>query len=230
MKSIAMGMAAAVAYMSFSPVVSGGFKLPVGRSASTQQCEVQTVGVDSSSGDFALPVWNGRVWGQVFLAPDTLIRSITVWRRAEQSINLDPMHLYITEVDSAGRPDVGKVLLDGPSVVIPQAGDGVTPDRVTYAFDPPFRLPRTGYFWFGIKEDWCDFIFWLLADSLDSYPDGQAWILEPTGSLCVGLGCCPKNFGENFDLIFEVEFCIPPTTDVPFPRGDSWGRIKAHYR
>ena len=197
-----------------------------------QSCEPQVVGLDTTFANSIVVPFFGRAWGQVFLAPDTLVKSITVWRRyhLEGVINLDPMHLYITKVDSTGRPLVEEVLLDGPSIVISTVGDGMTNDKVQYSFDPPFSLPEPGRYFFAIKEEWCDAHFILLSDSLDSYPDGKAWRIEPINFLCEGLGCCASGLGVNFDLIFEVEFCLLPTTDVPFPKEDSWGKIKADYR
>ncbi len=136
------------------------------------------------------------------------------------------MQLWITEVDSAGRPRTDAILLEGPAVVIDAPGDLATPEPVVYEFDPPFVLPRTGKFWFGIKEVWCDFIFGLLATASNPYSEGCAWRLQPTGSLCVGLGVSPDNYDGQLDLAFKIEFC---DMAVPVQSG-SWGRVKAVYR
>ena len=202
----------------------------MGTVAWAQPCQPNTVGIDTSVANTSRAAAFGRAWGQVFLAEDTLLQSITVWRKNHAFLNLDPMHLYITEVDSLDRPISYKILLDGPSIVIPTIGDGITPDKVQYVFDPPLQLPYPGKFFFAIKEEWCDFVFELLASSANPYPDGKAWRMEPLDLECLGLGCCPVEFGGVYDLIFEVEFCKPPTTDVPFPKGDSWGRVKGRYR
>ena len=140
------------------------------------------------------------------------------------------MKLYISEVDSTERPITDQLLLDGPSVVLTIDGDGVTPERVDFVFNPPFALPRTGKFFFAIKGGLCVSVVDLLSDTTNSYPHGKAWKVEPATLLCEDLGCCPWDFGGNIDLIFDIEFCLSSTTDVPFPRRDSWGKLKAFYR
>jgi hypothetical protein len=140
------------------------------------------------------------------------------------------MKLYISEVDSTERPIPTQLLLDGPSVILTTIGDGVTPERVDFVLDPPFALPRTGKFFFAIKDELCFGAADLLSDTTNSYPHGKAWITEPATQLCEDLGCCPWDRGVNIDLIFDIVFCLSSTTDVPFPKGDSWGKIKSHYR
>ena len=201
----------------------------VGATAWAQPCPTNTVSIDTSMANSKVVVWSGRAWGQVFLAPDTLIQSITVWRYSIPEVNEFPMKLYISEIDSTERPITDQLLLDGPSVVLTLEGDGVTPERVDYVFDPPFALPRTGKFFFAIKDELCFGAFGLLSDTTNPYPHGKAWITEPLNLFCDDLGCCPWDFGGNIDLIFDIVFCLPPTTDVSFP-SDSWGRIKANYR
>ena len=215
--ALATGMTAAPAHLEISRAIP---------SMVSTECPVRAIGGrDTTVANYHLPVYLGHVWGQVFRADDVLIRSITVWRRASPYTNLDPMHLYITALDSLGYPDIFSVLLDGPSLVIPIGPTPTSPTEVRYEFDPPFELPAQGSYWFGIKEDWCDYAFDLLADTTGSYPEGAAWRLERLPS-CEGVGCCPESFGGGFDLIFEIEFC---STDVQ-TQTSTWGRTKVRYR
>ena len=218
------------AIVALNAALVGGEETSKGSVAWAQPCPTNTVGLDTSLANTSLAAVSGRAIGQVFLAEDTLVQSISVWRKNTGFLNLDPMHLYITEVDSLERPISQKILLDGPSIVLTTVGDSITPQRVQYVFDPPFQLPYPGKFYFTIKEEWCNFVVPLIASSANPYPHGTTWAMEPLDFRCLGLGCCPDDFGGVYDLIFEVEFCLPPTTDVPFPKGDSWGKIKAHYR
>ena len=202
----------------------------MGTVAWAQPCLPNTVSIDTSMANSHVVPWSGRAWGQVFLAPDTLIQSITVWRRSLPEVNPAPMKLYISEVDSTERPITVQLLLDGPSVVLTTHPDTVTTERVDFVFDPPFALPRTGKFFFAIKDEICFAAFGLLSDTTNSYPHGKAWMAAPANLFCDDLGCCTWDFGGNIDLIFEIEFCLSPTTDVPIPKGDSWGKLKAFYR
>ncbi len=218
------------AIVALNAALVGGEETSKGSVAWAQPCLVNTVSIDTSMANSWVVAWAGRAWGQVFLAPDTLIQSITVWRRSIPGVNEFPMKLYISEVDSTERPITDQLLLDGPSVVLTIDGDGVTPERVDYVFDPPFALPRTGKFFFAIKDEVCFGAVDLLSNNTNPYPHGKAWQAEPANLFCDDLGCCPWDFGGNIDLIFDIVFCLSSTTDVPFPRGDSWGKIKAGYR
>jgi hypothetical protein len=138
------------------------------------------------------------------------------------------MHLFITKVDSSGRPLLREVVLDGPSRVIPFGGGGF-PVKIDYEFDPPIQLPGAGKYFFAIKEEECSYVIVLLGDTLNPYAQGSAWRTEPQDLGCEGIGCCSFDFGGRVDLAFEVEFCRTDEVGV-VRRGQSWGTVKARYR
>ena len=153
----------------------------------------------------------------MFVAGDTLIHSISVWRRAQPAYDDRPRQLFITEVfdDSyGGTPDVNRVLLTGPVLVIPD-GDGVHPVEYRWVFDPPFALPHQGKFFFDIMADPFT-VCPVAADSTNPYPDGITWYTGPVWD-CSQPG---QPFGPEYptwDLAFEVQFCTAGAVGVPPP-------------
>ena len=196
--------------------------------ASASECRPVEITVDTSLANIEPLVWVRHSWNQLFVAEDTLIRSITVWRPARNDSMDTPMKLYITEVDSSfglQRPDTKKILLDGPNIVVP-AGDGIHPIQCTWILDPPFNLPRRGQFSFQVKEDLCGGGFLILGSTSNPYPFGGAWQTDQNVD-CRAAGCCPQEYpwhGE-MDLVFQIESC-----DLSVPTvSSSWGRMKASY-
>ena len=191
------------------------------------ECPAATeLGIDTAYADTFVVALLGRVWGQAFYAPHTAVKSITVWRRPVPPLNLDPMQLWITKAEPDGRPLLDEILLEGPAIVITEGAPRVAPDRVRYEFEPPFELPEVGTYWFGVKEAWCSAAFQLLATTLDVSPELSAWRLEPATQNCLGIGCCPDDYDQAFDLIYTIEFCDGA---IQIDSG-SWGRVKATYR
>jgi hypothetical protein len=195
----------------------------------TPACNVFQVGVDTSHGNTVFDPALGRAANQVFYAPDTLISSITIWKPAQPDTNVNPMHLFITETDSTAmdssaghRPLPSAILLNGPVVDVPYT-DGIHPKPVTFTFDPPFALPRRGYFSFAIKEDLCGGVIALLADSSSSYEYGGCWKTVAFND-CSGLGQSARLVPGV--LVFQIAFC-----EIAVPAvGETWGRLKARYR
>lgn len=199
--------------------------LMLSRHADARACAGVTIAVDTSRADGSLGAIMGTAIGQTFMAPETLISSITVWRHPLDTPNSSPMKLWITGVDSSGKPIIGRVILDGPILVV-RLGDGVHPIRIRYDFDPPVPLPSRGQYAFFIHHQ-CAGLFELIDVSHDEYSGGNLWL---TGRSQVG-GCYlrsdhPGN-GAPSDLIFEIEFCERTTTPV---RSTRWGRLKVIYR
>lgn len=189
-------------------------------------CALESVGVDTSLADrnSYVAALDGEAPGETFLAVDTLIRSIVVWRAAVEANDTAPMKLWITEVDSSGVPLTDHVLLDGPWISYP-FGDGIHPTKIQYLFDPPFALPRRGTFYFAIQE-LCYGYFDLLVSHSDPYAQGSAW--RSGRSFLSGCGLRPyPNRLLHPDLVFTIDFCRDTTTAV---RRTSWGRLKAIYR
>lgn len=199
--------------------------------ASSDVCNFPvSVAVDTAQADTSVTAFLCRGYGQVFLATDTLIQSISIWRSAQPPlIDAAPRHLFITGTgtvpgDPRVYPDVEPVLLDaGPLVVL--AGDGIHPIEYRWVFDPLFALPHRGHFFFDILAS--EHSSWgIPAVTTDPYPDGEAWETGP--NFCEGPGP-PRGFASPpyVDLVFEVRFCATGATPA-LPT--SWGRLKVIYR
>jgi hypothetical protein len=197
--------------------------------ASSAVCDFRVkVAVDATRADTSVVAYFCRGYGQVFLAADTLIQSISIWRPAERALDGAPRHLFITETGTDPGyplvyPDVRRVLLDA-GLVVNSVGDGIHPVEYRWVFNPPFALPHRGKFFLAVLAS--EGSVWLLsAVTTDPYPDGEAWELSPD------ILCAPgPPFGDtppHLDLVFEVQFCA---TGATLARPGSWGRLKVIYR
>lgn len=168
--------------------------------------------------------FNGRSLAQTFVASDSLLSSVTVWRAADPNAHINPMHLYLCGVDSTGRPDTQNILLDGPTIVC--ACQGNEPMPVRFELSTPLGLVRSHSYCFAIKEDSdnCFGGFGLAVDSLDDFANGSAWEIHATPN-CHGLGLSTFELQGN-DLAFVLEFC----SDAVPTRSGTWGRAKEMYR
>lgn len=187
----------------------------------TPVCQPVAVGLDTSCANASVTAFLGRAVGQTFLARDTLISKVTVWRIAEQPRNGIGLKLFILRTDSLGAPDVYSVLLDGPTL-INTSGDSIHAVRFDYVFDPPFALPAPGLYAFVIQGRPCDPSWNLEANVNDDYADGSYWSF---GRSDCALRPFPQNHPEA-DMVFTVEFCSAPT---PIKRS-TWGELKTRYR
>jgi len=166
----------------------------------------------------------GEAGGQTFLATDTLIASVAVWRSHVQTPYGGNLKLWITEVDSLGTPDLDRILLEGPIITVP-FGDGIHPIKMEWTFDTPFALPRRGTFYLA-AQDFCGGHWDLVVNKDNAYTQGSAW---RSGISCFS-GCYLRKFPDGFsdvDLIFNVGFC----SDTPTPAiRRTWGQLKMLYR
>src|SRR5207249_1526717 len=103
------------------------------------------------------------------------IRSISVWRPAEQDWDQFPQQISLMPVDSTGQP-VMQILAFGPTLTI-GPGDGIQPAEYRYAFDPPLQLPRIGRYFFRISSPDCNGLVYLLATAHDAYAEGRPWFI-----------------------------------------------------
>ena len=202
-------------------VIAGGARAgPVGAAA----CQPISVGVDTSRATNSALALHGEALGQTFLASDTLIRSITVWRVASQDTSFFGMRLYVTENDSMGEPDRCAIVQDGPTLLVPY-GDGTHHIKVQFSFDPPLCLPHRGFFYFAVQPDPCFGYFDMPTDSFNGYPNGR--LRTASRSDCEGcLGGIRSTTNPNADLIFTIEFCDSSTPVIQ----NTWGRVKVLYR
>ena len=191
--------------------------------ARSDPCNLVSVGIDTSYANDLVGVLCGEAPGETFLAADTLVQSITVWRAAVETPHGGGFKLWITRVDSTGRPQWTQVVLEGPVIYVP-FGDGVHPIKMEYLFDPPFALPGPGPYWFAV-QDYCGSHFDLLITSLNLYPDGGLW---RSSESCFE-SCILRGAGNlsSYDLVFTIEFCRDTVTAV---HPTSWGQLKTIYR
>ena len=192
-------------------------------------CSHDTVGLDPSTWNTSRGTFFGRALGQTFLALDTLITRITVWRPPNQ-INAVGTRLFVTTVDTARmppRPVTNAILQDGPTVFV---RDSDTPGqliRMDYVIDPPLVLPRPSLYAFFLQREGCDAGETIItADGTNPYPHGIYWLTGRTIFLPCGLRSVDGG-SDNTDLIFEIEFCKPDVTAV---RARSWGELKLLYK
>ena len=183
-------------------------------------CAPSSIGLDTTRTIGFFDAKQGEAMGQSFLARDTLINSVTIWRVPQDPINFVGIHLYIIGTDANRHPVVNNVVVNGPVVTNPY-GDGVHPTPYVFTFDPPCTLPGPGYYCLAFRLTYCNG-YYDIAGAADDYPDGQAWWFRR--SECY-LRPSPTSFPDN-DLVFTVEFC-DATTPV---HADSWGKLKTLYR
>src|SRR6266487_1766626 len=163
-------------------------------------CTGPTIGVDTSLADGRDGPILGEAVGQTFLATDTLIQSITIWRPIPPDTNVFGIHIWITTTDATGRPAVGGIIRNGPTLSIPY-GDNIHPVRYDFVFDPPQALTRPGLYYFALTADPC-FGFWdILQDDHNDYPDGEVW--ENGRTQDCHLRIQPSAF-PNDDLVFSI--------------------------
>ncbi|TMQ72612.1 MAG: T9SS type A sorting domain-containing protein [Candidatus Eisenbacteria bacterium] len=184
-----------------------------------QTCSPNSIGVAPSYGDTVIVTWDGRGYGQVFVAQDTLIQSISTWRPADPPIDSVPRYLFITETfesDCCGTaPREGAVLLNaGP--LVSKDGDGVHPVEYRWVFDPPFALPHRGKFFLDVMGA-CGWTISTLASTTSPYTDGLAWYTSPIIN-CYYPGSGRISYPHD-DMVFQVQFCTTATdvAELPVP-------------
>lgn len=191
--------------------------------ASLGTCQPESVAVDTSRGDTYAGGIVGHAPGETFLARDTVISSVSVWRLADEWNSIWDLKLWIVGVDSTGMPDPGVVVLEGPS--INAVGDSVRPTEIRWILDPPVALPGLGMYAFFVQS-LCDGFFNILADDRNSYPDGIVWETRRSDALNCHLRGLPGGY-PGYDLVFTIVFCHDTVTPV---KRSSWGRLKTIYR
>lgn len=201
--------------------------LPVSRSA-TADCVPVIAGLDTSFANNSRTSVFGRAVGQAFLATDTLISAITVWR-PRRALDAVGTRLFITAVDTTWtppRPNTDTILLHGPTVLVYDSDPPGQFIEMRFVLGP-FALPRPGIYAFFLQSDGCDVgeTPFLMREPGDSYPHGTYWITGRT----IGFPCFLRAVQgwEDLDMIFKIEFCRSRTTPV---RPTRWGQLKASYR
>src|SRR6266487_5214791 len=72
--------------------------------ASGAPCPTESLLIDTTGYVRTVAAIWGEAPGETFVADDTLIAAITVWRHPFEADDDAPMKLWITEIDSTGRP------------------------------------------------------------------------------------------------------------------------------
>ena len=143
-----------------SVIASALFTATIGGAPNAAEtvCTPVHVGLDPATWNTSYGPILGEALGQVFLAEDTLITRLTVWRRPDNR-SVDGAHLYITAVDTTRtppRPDTGTILLDGPTVYVYDSDPPGQLIEMAFVIDPPLALPRPGLYAFFLQEANCD--------------------------------------------------------------------------
>src|SRR5438552_12793646 len=86
--------------------------------AAMAACQPESISVDTSRGDNYASGIVGHSPGESFVARDTLVSSISVWREGDQWNDVWPMKLWIVGTDTSGRPDPSNVVFEGPSITV----------------------------------------------------------------------------------------------------------------
>jgi len=198
--------------------------LPRSGSLFAAPCVTSSVaGLDTTQPVCSYPVEFGSAMGQTFLATDTIIQAITVWRWAPWDTNFSVWRMHVLELDSTGVPDPHKEIRSGPTLIIPYS-DGVHQTPFRFFFDPPVVLPYKGYYEFAVQGDSCGAFFDVAGSCSDEYPNGEMWYHGRVLYDC-HLRSGPQPY-PSLDLFFAIEFCSASTPAL----GQTWGAIKARYR
>jgi hypothetical protein len=193
-------------------------------------CVPESIGLDPAIWNTARGTFLGHALGQTFLATDTLITRLTVWRPPGDRSVLG-VHLFITAVDTTRtppRPIASQILLDGPTLHVYDSDPPGQLVELSFVIDPPLALPRPGLYAFFLQTEACNGgEFLIIANDQNPYPHGIYWI---TGRVTV-LPCFLRSVAggeDNADLLFNIEFCRPDQTTPVRP--STWGQVKVRYR
>jgi hypothetical protein len=191
---------------------------------SNQSCTSIQLAIDTTGADYAVAPFDSRGFGEVIPCRDTIVTSITYWQPPFQISFEYYARLYVTAVDSTGRP-YNNIIYRSP-ILHGVDTDTIRPSPIVFVFNPPLVLPGTGKYFFDVKADdgACGGMFWLLADTTNRYPDGAAW---ETGKFCDPSSPGSSSGWPGLDMIFDIEFCDTHTTPVT---KQTWGGLKSRYR
>jgi len=180
------------------------------------------IGVDIASANSELFAFQCRGQAQTFVAQDTLIAAITIWKPPGDFVDRQKRYLFVLGT-LAGGPNHDDIL-DGPRELAVATADTINPIPYRFVFDPPLALPYRGLFAFVVQAG--DANLWAVAACTeDPYPFGQACRTGPI-VFCAIPGAPDCNMPST-DLCFSIEFCGAGAVNV---QHQSWGRLKKLYR
>jgi hypothetical protein len=190
--------------------------------------QMDSIGLGQSYNNNYSDISLGHAAGQTFLATETEIAAITVWRDCICATDPTPWHIYIMGLDSLGTPDPSLMIQDGPILVHTDGDSATTTTPFRFVFAPPVILPAPGEYEFAVMLENCPFgpssLSLDYGDGTD-YPQGMHWDHRRQVYTCGPPRSDPIPHPES-DLIFTIEFC---RTETPV-RPTTWGQIKALYR
>ncbi len=195
--------------------------LMVASATGSAQCMPKESQLDTTRVSTVGSMWLGQAIGQTFLASDTLVRAITVWRIAGQDTNLFGIRVMIARTDSLGRPTTD-VLFSGQTLVVPY-GDGLHHTPFRFEFDPPVVLPSRGLYEMIFQTVPCHGYSDLIAARPSVDPNGSYWQHGRNGA------CEPRPNPREFadvDVLHRIEYCDTSTAS----RVSTWGQVKSRYR
>ena len=215
----------------FGALLSAAAVSPGPRPAAAQPvCIPVHEGVDVSFYNNSIGDIFGEAIGQTFLAQDTVVTRLTVWRPPNNR-TVFGTHLWITAVDitrTPPRPIASQILLDGPTVYVNDSDPPGQLIEMAFVIDPPLHLPRPGMYAFFLQEPYCNQgeSFIIVNSDQNPYRHGDMWL---TGRVSYPCHLRAATYGgDPWDLIFDIEYCRPDQTTPARP--SSWGQIKARYR
>jgi hypothetical protein len=183
------------------------------------------VAYDSTHGtNWVGPTVYGAAVGQTFLATDTLLESITVWRP------YSPAFVHIFVVGTYNQiPQPWLLVGQGPDEGVPLYETPPPYESATWTFDPPLALPYAGLYAFFLQGYHCKLVppFAVVVDSTAGYSDGQFWMTESLGPFDDCFMPPVTTFPHNLDMCFIATFC---PTGPTRSRRTSWGELKLLYR
>jgi hypothetical protein len=154
---------------------------------------------------------------------------VTVWRPPNDRSAIGA-HLWVVRVDSSfvlPRPDVSKVLLDGPTVTVYDSNPPGQIIEMPFVIDPPLVLPGRGQYAWLLQPAgcWQGEAWEIAADYNNPYSDGVYWQSGRVQGSCYLRGF--DVWEDSTDLLFKVDFCVDQTTPT---LKKSWGALKVIYR
>ena len=202
---------------------------PVHAASADTVCTPVHVRLDPRTWNSAAADFLGEAQGQTFLAMDTVITRLTVWRYPNDR-SVIGAHLYITGVDTMWtppRPNTHVILLDGPTIHVYDSDPPGQLIEMPFVIDPPLHLPRPGLYAFFLQGENCNQgqSWVIVANDRNPYPYGLYWWTGRVNYPCYLRGV--DGGVDNLDLLFDIEFCRPDTTTPT--RKSTWGQLKMRY-
>ena len=194
--------------------------------SASSTCVPARIVVDTTLADTALNVIDGEGFGETVLVADTVVTAITFWLRSRPLVLNYSAIIYVTSVDSTGRPSNASLLYvsDRQNGIIGGPTTFYVP--VTVRPNPPLLLPGPGQYYFNLSEASCQGHFLIAVDSTNSYAAGHVWGSGTTLCLDNGPGG-PSQPRPKLDLVMDIEFCDTHST----PKlARTWGQLKEVYR